>query len=68
MSKLVPSPDWFVGLDSLDLCKNGRFVDSVKIEVGNLFAYSDSILEFEWVNEYIYQNSFCNHSSFSLTI
>ena len=33
MSKLVPSPDWFVGLDSLDLCKNGRFVDSVKIEV-----------------------------------
>ena len=36
MSKLVPSPDWFVGLDSLDLCKNGRFVDSVKIEVGTL--------------------------------
>ncbi len=33
MSKLVPSPDWFVGLDSLDLCENGRFIDTLTIEV-----------------------------------
>ena len=33
MSKLVPSPDWFVGVDSLDLCENGRFIDSVTVEV-----------------------------------
>ena len=33
MSKLVPSPDWFVGLDGLNLCENGRFVDSVTVEV-----------------------------------
>ena len=33
MSKLVPSPDWFVGLDGLDLCENGKFVDSVTVEV-----------------------------------
>lgn len=33
MSKLVPSPDWFVGLDSLDLCENGHFIDSVTVEV-----------------------------------
>ena len=33
MSKLVPSPDWFVGLDSLDLCENGRFVDLLTVEV-----------------------------------
>ena len=38
MSKLVPSPDWFVGLDSLDLCKNGRFVDSVQIEVSTFIC------------------------------
>lgn len=34
ISKIVPSPDWFVGLDSLNLCENGRFLDSVAIEVG----------------------------------
>ncbi len=33
MSKLVPSPDWFVGLDSLDLCENGRFIDTLTVEV-----------------------------------
>ena len=33
MSKLVPSPDWFVGLDSLNLCENGHFVESVTVEV-----------------------------------
>ena len=33
MSKLVPSPDWFVGLDGLNLCENGKFVDSVTVEV-----------------------------------
>ena len=29
MSKLVPSPDWFVGVDSLDVCHNGQFADSI---------------------------------------
>jgi hypothetical protein len=33
MSKLVPSPDWFVGVDSLNLCENGHFVETIKIEV-----------------------------------
>ena len=36
MSKLVPSPDWFVGLDSLNLCENGHFIDSVTVEVSHL--------------------------------
>ena len=35
MSKLIPSPDWFVGLDSIDLCENGHFVETVTIEVKN---------------------------------
>lgn len=38
MSKLVPSPDWFVGLDSLNLCENGHFVESITVEV-NYFIY-----------------------------
>ena len=29
MSKLVPSPDWFVGVDSLDLCEAGHLAASV---------------------------------------
>jgi hypothetical protein len=33
MAKLVPSPDWFVGLDSLNLCKNGHFIDTLEVEV-----------------------------------
>ena len=33
MTKLVPSPDWFVGLDSLDLCSQGAFIENVTIEV-----------------------------------
>ena len=33
MTKIVPSPDWFVGLDSLDLCSQGAFVKSVITEV-----------------------------------
>ena len=36
MTKLVPSPDWFIGLDSLDLCSQGAFVESVVTEVGLL--------------------------------
>ena len=33
MSKIIPSPDWFVGLDSVNLCQNGHFVETVTIEV-----------------------------------
>ena len=44
MSKLVPSPDWFVGLDSLSLCDggSGRFVDSVTVEADPLDAGTDN--------------------------
>lgn len=42
MSKLVPSPDWFVGLDGLDLCENGKFVDSVTVESDPMDAGTDN--------------------------
>ena len=43
MSKLVPSPDWFVGLDGLNLCENGKFVDSVTVEVQIDFYMHDAL-------------------------
>ncbi|TRY76744.1 hypothetical protein TCAL_08000 [Tigriopus californicus] len=42
ISKIVPSPDWFVGLDSLNLCENGRFLDSVTIEADPMDAGTDN--------------------------
>ena len=33
MTKIVPSPDWFIGLDSLDLCSQGAFRQSVTTQV-----------------------------------
>jgi hypothetical protein len=31
--RIVPSPDWFVGLDSLQLCKNGFWIDALSVQV-----------------------------------
>ncbi|HIE82522.1 MAG TPA: hypothetical protein EYQ00_01140, partial [Dehalococcoidia bacterium] len=37
--------DWFVGLDSLNLCENGHFVDSVTVEVSQtLFSITSSTI------------------------
>jgi hypothetical protein len=33
--RIVPSPDWFVGLDSLELCKNGFWIDALSVQVKN---------------------------------
>ena len=33
MTKIVPSPDWFVGLSSVELCNNGGFIKSHVEEV-----------------------------------
>ncbi|CAG7830855.1 unnamed protein product [Allacma fusca] len=32
ISRIVPSPDWFVGLSSFNLCSNGRWIDNVTLE------------------------------------
>ena len=54
MSKLVPSPDWFVGLDGLNLCENGKFVDSVTVEVliESLlhFTFTDNVTVYHCIN------------------
>ncbi len=33
VSKLIPSPDWFIGIDGLELCRAGRFLDEIQEEV-----------------------------------
>jgi hypothetical protein len=37
ITKIVPSPDWFIGLDSLDLCREGEFIDQISLEVSVFF-------------------------------
>jgi hypothetical protein len=31
--RIVPSPDWFVGFDSLQLCKDGFWIDALSVQV-----------------------------------
>ena len=33
ITKIVPSPDWFIGLDSVSLCKDGLFIPAFNTEV-----------------------------------
>jgi len=42
ITKIVPSPDWFIGLDSLDLCQDGNFIETVKKEVFPLDGGTDN--------------------------
>jgi len=42
MTKIVPSPDWFIGLDSLDLCKEGVFIQEIIIQASPLDAGTDN--------------------------
>lgn len=42
ISKIIPSPDWFIGLDGLDLCKNGSWSPLVEMEVDLLDGGTDN--------------------------
>lgn len=42
VTKLVPSPDWFIGLDSLNLCQDNHFIDSITTEAFPLDAGTDN--------------------------
>ncbi|XP_060526794.1 spondin-2 [Cylas formicarius] len=42
MSRIVPSPDWFIGIDSFNLCVNGNWLDSITIEVDPMDAGTDN--------------------------
>lgn len=42
MARMIPSPDWFIGIDSFDLCVDGNWLDSITIEVDPLDAGTDN--------------------------
>lgn len=42
VARVVPSPDWFIGVDSFDLCVEGLWLESVILEVDPLDAGSDN--------------------------
>lgn len=41
MMKIIPSPDWFVGLDSIDLCRGGGWLDKITFDLGPVDAGTD---------------------------
>merc|ERR1711936_332796 len=54
ITAIVPSPDWFIGLDSVDLCTDDEWIDTIKIEVGPMDAGTDNGLTFtspNWATE-----------------
>ncbi|VVC40686.1 Thrombospondin type-1 (TSP1) repeat,Spondin, N-terminal [Cinara cedri] len=42
VSRMIPSPDWFIGIDSFDLCVNGNWLDSITIEADPMDAGCDN--------------------------
>ena len=40
-SKIVPSPDWFVGVDSVDLCEHDEWLHSKSIDLHPIDAGTD---------------------------
>ncbi|XP_043918261.1 spondin-2 [Protopterus annectens] len=50
MVRIVPSPDWFVGVDSLDLCKGNQWKEEVSIDLYPYDAGTDSGFTFSSPN------------------
>jgi len=46
MSRIVPSPDWFVGVSGLDLCQDGSWIDHRSIDLQPLDAGTDQGMTF----------------------
>ncbi|KAL3278678.1 hypothetical protein HHI36_016215, partial [Cryptolaemus montrouzieri] len=54
MSRIIPSPDWFIGIDNFDLCVNGNWLDTITIEVDPIDAGTDNGFTFtapNWATE-----------------
>lgn len=48
--RIVPSPDWFVGIDSLNLCEGGRWKEQVVLDLYPHDAGTDSGFTFSSPN------------------
>ncbi|GAB0097155.1 spondin-2 [Sergentomyia squamirostris] len=42
MTRIVPSPDWFIGLNSFSLCSGDTWIDSVTVEMNPMDAGTDN--------------------------
>ncbi|CAG0917874.1 unnamed protein product [Notodromas monacha] len=52
-SRIVPSPDWIIGMDSLNLCADGRWADVMSVESilqgkSELSGFSQSLIMVSW--------------------
>lgn len=50
MVKVIPSPDWFVGVDSINLCQGGRWKEEVTFDLQPYDAGTDSGFTFSSPN------------------
>lgn len=41
MTRIVPSPDWFIGVDGFDLCNDGKWIDTVTLEASQIITVVD---------------------------
>merc|ERR1711892_85569 len=46
MTAIVPSPDWFIGLASLELCQDGDWLDYARLDASPMDAGTDNGLTF----------------------
>ncbi|XP_055705737.1 spondin-2 [Phlebotomus papatasi] len=42
ITRIVPSPDWFIGIDSFSLCSGDTWIDSVTVEMNPMDAGTDN--------------------------
>ncbi|GFT53566.1 spondin-2 [Nephila pilipes] len=40
--RIVPSPDWFIGVDSVDLCRGNKWVDSITLDLEPIDGGTDN--------------------------
>ena len=41
IAKIIPSPDWFVGIDSVDLCEDGDWLPELSIDLDPMDGGTD---------------------------
>ncbi|XP_053684654.1 spondin-2 [Sabethes cyaneus] len=46
ITKIIPSPDWFIGVDSFNLCSAGRWIDNVTLDLNPIDAGTSNGLTF----------------------
>ncbi|KAH0945620.1 hypothetical protein HN011_004505, partial [Eciton burchellii] len=50
MARINPSPDWFIGIDSFQLCIENNWIDTVTVELDPMDAGTDNSFTFMAAN------------------